>query len=79
MVWRILLVLSKSALMVLLFEVLSPVAEAIGIQFSFVATMASAISHSTALPYREAEILFLFVAISSLLEVADLVWNLITG
>jgi len=40
MVWRILLVLLKSALIVAVFEFFRPVADVIGVQFTFVATVA---------------------------------------
>ena len=79
MFWRILVVITKSAVMVALLELLSPAAEAIGLQFRFIARMASAISHATAMPYREAEVLFLFFLATALLETTEFVWGLITG
>jgi hypothetical protein len=79
LVWRIVLVLFKSALMVALFELLSPVADAIGLQFQFIATVASALSHATAMPYREAEVLFLFLLATTSLEIGRFLWDLITG
>ena len=79
MIWRILPLLLKSALMVALFELLGPVADAIGVQFGLVARIAGAISHATALSYREAETLFLFVLATTLLEAARYFWDVITG
>ena len=79
LVWRFVIVLFKSALMLALLELLSPVAGAIGLQFKFVAAVASAISHATAMPYRQAETLFLFLLTTTLLEVTRFVWDLITG
>jgi hypothetical protein len=79
MAWRILLVLFKSAVMVALFEFLSPVADAIGLQLYFIATVSKAISHATAIPFREAEIVFLLALAATVLEVGRIVWDLITG
>ena len=79
MFWRIFVVLAKSALMVALLELLSPVAESIGLQVNFVGRMASAVSHSTALPYKEAEVILLFLLATTLLETAQFFWDLITG
>ena len=77
MAWRLLLLLCKSALLVALLELLSPFASDLGVQFPFLDTMASAIARSTALPFREAEVLFLFVLVMASLEVADFVWMLL--
>lgn len=79
MFWRLLVVLTKSALMVALLELASPAADAVGLQFGLIARMASAISHSTAMPYKEAEVLFLFFLATAILETAGFVWGLITG
>jgi hypothetical protein len=79
MFWRLLVVLTKSALMVAVLELLSPAAEAVGLQFRFLVKVASAISHTTALPYKEAEVLFLFFLATAILETAEFVWGLITG
>ena len=79
MFWRILVVLTKSALMVAALELLSPAADAVGLQFRFIAKMASAISHATALPYKEAEVLFLFFLATAILETTEFFWGLITG
>jgi hypothetical protein len=79
MAWRLLLLLCKSALVVALLELLSPVASAIGLQLPFLDTMATAVAHSTALPYREAEALFLFVLVTTLLEVTQFLWALLVG
>jgi hypothetical protein len=79
MAWRLLLVLFKSVAMVALFEFLSPVADAIGLQLDFITTVSKAISHATALPFREAEILFLLALATTLLEIGRIVWDLITG
>ena len=78
MLWRILLVFVKSSVMVALFELLSPVAEPIGIQLTFIATIARTISQATVIPYRDAEILFLFVLATTLLELSRFVWDLVT-
>ena len=79
MAWRLLLLLCKSALLVALLELLSPVAAAIGLQFPFIDTMAAAISRSTELSYRQAETLFLFVLVMTLLEVVHFFWVLLVG
>ena len=79
MVWRLFLILVKSALMVALFELLSPVTEAIGVQLKFVATVATAISHSTAMPYKEAEVLFVFLLATTLLEITRFLWEFFAG
>jgi hypothetical protein len=79
MAWRLLLVLFKSAAMVALFEFLSPVADAIGLQLDSIATVSKTISNATAIPFREAEILFLLALAATLLEIGRIVWDLITG
>ena len=79
MVWRLLFILFKSAVMVALFELLSPVADAIGLQFQFVATVAGAVSHFTAMPYKEAEVLLLFLLATTILEVGRFLWDLAIG
>ena len=79
MVWRVLLVIFKSALMVVLFEFVRPVADVIGLQLAFVDTVAEAISRATALPHWEAEILFLLALAVSLSQIARIFWDLITG
>ena len=79
MLWRILLVLLKSALMVALFELVSPVAEAIGLRLAFVGPVAEALSRAAAIPYREAKTLFLLVLATTLLRIPKIVWDLITG
>ena len=79
MLWRILLVLFKSAVMVALFKLLSPMAEAIGLQLSFIDPIAREISYATSLPYRESEVLLLLVLATALLEVPRILWDLITG
>lgn len=76
---RLLLLLFKSAVMVALLELLNPVADAIGLQFRFVDTVASAIAHSTAIPYRDAETLFLFGLVTAVLEGGQWLWDLVTG
>ena len=79
MVWRVLLVLLKSALMVALFEFVRPVADAIGLQLAFVDTVVAAISRATALPHWETEILFLLALTVMLSQIARIFWDLITG
>jgi hypothetical protein len=79
MAWRILLVLFKSAVMVALFEFLSPVADAIGLELNFIATVSKAISYVTAIPFREAEIVFLLALAATVLEIGKVIWDLITG
>ena len=79
MVLRILLVLFKSAVLAALFELLSPVAHAIGLQFTFISIVANAFSHATNMPYHEAEIVLLLLLVTTLLEVGRFVWDLITG
>jgi hypothetical protein len=78
MFWRILLVLLKSAVMVTLFEFLSPVTDSIGLQLNFVDAIAKAISHATAMPYRESEIVVVFLLSATLLEISRAFWDLIT-
>lgn len=79
MTWRILLVLVKSAVVVALFEFLHPVADAIGLQLNFVSAVATAISRATAIPYREAEALFLLAVVVTLSQITRIIWDLITG
>lgn len=79
MVWRILLVLFKSALAVALLELMAPFGDAVGLHLTFVPTVARAISHAAAIPYREAELLFLFALATALLEGADFCWRVIVG
>ena len=79
MLWRLLFILLKSALMVALFELVSPVAEAVGLQLQFVARVAGAVSHFTAMPYKEAEVLFLFLLATTILEVGRFLWDLAIG
>ena len=69
MVRRILPVVFKSALIVALFELLGPVADAIGLRLNLEA-IAIAISHATAMPYRVAEVFFLFLLVAVVLELA---------
>jgi len=79
MFWRILLVLLKSAVMVTLFEFLSPIADSIGLQLDFVDAIAKAISRATAVPYRDSEIVVVFVSCATLLEISRAFWDLITA
>jgi hypothetical protein len=79
MFWRILLVLVKSAVMVTLFEFLSPIADAIGFQLNFVAPIVGAISHVTAVPYRDSEIVVIFLLSATLLKISSAFWDLITA
>jgi len=79
MVWRLLFLLFKSALMVALFKLLSPAAEAIGLQFQFVDSVARSVSHFTTMPYQEAEILFLFLLATTILEFGSFLWDLTVG
>ena len=76
MFWRILLVLVKSGLTVALFEALRPIVEALGVQFSLVSSVSRAISNATAIPVREAEILFLLLFMAGMLEIFHVVRNL---
>ena len=79
MIWRLLFLLFKSALMVAMFKLLAPAAEAVGLQFHFVDSVAQAVSHFTAMPYQEAEILFLFLAATTILELGSFLWDLAVG
>jgi len=79
MVWRLVFLLFKSALMVALFRLLSPVADAVGLQFQFVDSVARSVSHFTAMPYAEAEILFLFLLATTILEGIRFVWDVTVG
>lgn len=74
MAWRLLLLLCKSALVVALLELLSPVAAAVGLRFPLIDTMAAALTRSTALSHGQAEALFLFVLVMALLEAAQFLW-----
>ena len=79
MAWRILVVLLKSVLLVTVFEFFRPVADAIGLQFTFVATIAGAISQATRIPQWQAEIVFLLSLAITLTQIARIFWDLITG
>jgi hypothetical protein len=79
MFWRILLVLLKSSVMVTMFEFLSPIADAVGLQLSFIARISGAISHATAVPYRDSEIVVVFLLSAMLLEISRIFWDLITA
>jgi hypothetical protein len=79
MFWRILLILLKSGLTVALFEAFRPIIEATGIQLSLVGSVSRAISNATAIPVREAEVLFLLVFMAVLLELFSAVWKLMVG
>ena len=76
---RILLVLLKSSVMVTMFEFLSPIADAVGLQLNFIARIAGAISHATAVPHRDAEIVVVFLLSATLLEISKVFWDLITA
>jgi hypothetical protein len=75
---RILLVLLKSSVMVTMFEFLSPIADAMGVQLNFIARIAGAISHATAVPHRDSEIAVVFLLSATLLEISRVFWDLIT-
>jgi hypothetical protein len=75
---RILLVLLKSSVMVTMFEFLSPIADAMGLQLNFIARIAGAISHATTLPKRGSEIVVVFLLSATLLEISKVFWDLIT-
>ena len=79
MMWRIFLALLKSAVMVALFEFFSPVAEAIGLQFTLIATISRAISQAAAIPYRDAEILFLLALATTVSQIVKVIWDLVTA
>lgn len=78
MFWRILLLVAKSALMVALFDLMSPVADAVGIQFTWIAAASRAVSQATAMSYTEAQTLFLFLLATTILEFGRFVWEMIT-
>jgi len=65
--------------MVALFELLAPVAEAVGLHLTFIATLASNVSHFTALSSNQAEILLLYLVATAILEVANVFWHLLVG
>jgi hypothetical protein len=79
MIWRILLVVLKSALIVAAFEFFRPVADAIGLQLTFVSTVAGAISQAARIPNWEAEILFLLAVAFAVTQITRIFWDLITG
>jgi hypothetical protein len=76
MLLRILLLVMKSALMVALFDLISPVTDAIGFQLTFIATASRALSQATAMSYKEAQTLFLFLLATTILEIGRFVWEL---
>ncbi len=78
MLWRILLLVAKSALMVALFDLMSPVADAVGLQFTWIAAASQALSQTTAMSYKEAQTLFLFLLATTTLEFGRFVWEMIT-
>jgi hypothetical protein len=65
--------------MVTMFEFLSPIADAIGLQLNFIARIAGAISHAAAVPYRDSEIVVVFLLSATLLEISRVFWDLITA
>ena len=77
MLWRIVLLVAKSALMVALFDLMSPVADAVGLQLTFIATASRAISQVTAMSYNEAQTLLLFLLATTILEIGRFVWEMI--
>ena len=79
MVLRVLFILFKSALMVALFKLLSPAAEAVGLQFHFVDSVARTFSHFAGMSYEEAEILFLFLLATTTLELGSFIWDRTIG
>jgi hypothetical protein len=64
--------------MVTMFEFLSPIADAMGVQLNFIARIAGAISHATAVPRRDSEIVVVFLLSATLLEISRVCWDLIT-
>lgn len=78
MFWRILLLVAKSALMVALFDLMSPVADAVGLQFTWIAAASQAVSQATAMSYNEAQTLFLFLLATTILEFGRFLWEMIT-
>ncbi len=78
MFWRILLLVAKSALMVALFDLMSPVADAVGLQVTWIAAASRAVSQATAMSYNEAQTLFLFLLATTVLEFGRFVWEMIT-
>jgi predicted membrane channel-forming protein YqfA (hemolysin III family) len=75
---RILLVLLKSSVMATMFEFLSPIADAMGLQLNLIARIAGAISHATTMPQRDSEIVVVFLLSATLLEISSVFWDLIT-
>ena len=61
-----------------MFEFLSPIADAMGLQLNLIARIARAISHATAVPYRDSEIFVVFLLSATLLEISRVFWDLIT-
>lgn len=78
MFWRILLLVAKSALMVALFDLMSPVADTVGLQLTWIAAASRALSQATAMSYNEAQTLFLFLLATTVLEFGRFVWEMIT-
>lgn len=78
MFWRILLLVAKSALMVALFDLMSPVADAVGLQLTWISAASRALSQATAMSYNEAQTLFLFLLATTILEFGRFVWEMIT-
>jgi len=60
-----------------LFELLSPIAEAVGFQLKFLNPIASAVAHAIRVPYGYAETTLVFLLAATLLKLSSAVWDLI--
>jgi hypothetical protein len=65
--------------MVGLFELLSPLADSMGIQFGFIAVAARAISNAMSVRYGYAEVAVVFSFTATLLKISKILWDLATG
>ncbi len=78
MFWRILLWLLKPAALAALFELLSPIGDALGLQFTFIVSLAWKLSNALNVPYRSAELMIVFMIAATLVKISKAVWDLAT-
>ncbi|HJT88298.1 MAG TPA: hypothetical protein VJ732_10590 [Bryobacteraceae bacterium] len=78
MFWRVLLLLLKPAALTVLFELLSPVAEAIGLHLGFVRQIALMVSQAVHFPAQECEVAVVFAVATVLVKLSTIAWDLAT-
>ncbi len=78
MLWRLLLLLVKPAALTLLFELLSPLADAIGLHVGFIQNISWATSQAIRLPARECEVMVVFALCTLALRLSKIAWDLAT-